>query len=337
LKGLLQSPREPPPFAGEKEVIESFNVLPWSQSTVWKGYGFRSLNQYGDINVESRPTEEVFGDFERGKAYINEALFYPISDHFLSIYSQLLDLVQEKGGKLILTWPVTVRNPLFDLSKPDHQNKAMYFQERLTEKSVDICCNPALFNLHVKFFFNTMEHTNRYGAMIRSVNLGQCLKRILQRNICNGMEFDEALEFTKSMERIYSAGADSFPNAGAVFYNTAKDDLNRIRKALAEYYRDNKRYPTSSGLDGLYTNYGRSGEDWIQGLAPGYIEALPRDPRYTSDGDKQYFYISNGADYKLISHLAEDCEIAAKLDPELVDPVRNCWAYGYWTEGAANW
>ena len=93
----------------------------------------------------------------------------------------------------------------------------------------------------------------------------------------------------------------------------------------------------SEGFDGLHTAWGKSGKDWIKGLVPNYLESLPRDPRKNDNPKEQYLYRSNGKDYKLIAHSPGDCRVVKKTHPERVDPKRNCWAYGYWTEGAKDW
>jgi len=72
-------------------------------------------------------------------------------------------------------------------------------------------------------------------------------------------------------------------------------------------------------------------------LAPKYIKALPRDPRHNERPDQQYFYQSNGKDFKIISHGNPDCELLRKRRPDMVDPMRDCNAVGLWTAGAKNW
>jgi hypothetical protein len=72
-------------------------------------------------------------------------------------------------------------------------------------------------------------------------------------------------------------------------------------------------------------------------LVPEYLEQLPRDPRGNDVPDQQYLYRSDGKDYKLISHSPEDYTFVRASRPELIDPVREGWAYGFWTEGAVGW
>lgn len=123
--------------------------------------------------------------------------------------------------------------------------------------------------------------------------------------------------------------------------NIEVQDLVKIVYALERYKQDHQSYPVSSSngqrWDGLLSAYGESREDWIRGLVPDYIEALPRDPRKLSDGRKQYIYKSNGANYKLIVHGATNCEEVKDRYPMLVDPARRCYSYGFWTKRASTW
>lgn len=119
-------------------------------------------------------------------------------------------------------------------------------------------------------------------------------------------------------------------------------DLDSLKKALDLYYSDYEAYPNSFGgagvWDGLYSCWGDSTPDWIAGLVSGgYIPRLPRDPRNHTVCGEQYIYRSDGVDYKLISHQPEDCNSVITVSPNLTDPSRICWAYGYYTDGARNW
>ncbi len=114
-------------------------------------------------------------------------------------------------------------------------------------------------------------------------------------------------------------------------------DLKLLSKVLKQYHAENASYPLSEGFDGFYTSWGKAGQNWISGLTPKYLYTLPREPKQSDDPRQQYLYRSNGKDYKLICHGVEDVHIVAQTHPKLIDPQRNTWAYGYWTQDAANW
>ncbi|MBM3111549.1 sulfatase-like hydrolase/transferase [Pseudomonas arcuscaelestis] len=141
-------------------------------------------------------------------------------------------------------------------------------------------------------------------------------------------------DFAKALE---NTGKAVF-TAPDYHYQQRKDDLLQIKNALEEYHKVNGKYPVSKGFDGLNSQWGKDSEEWISGLAPKYIPALPRDPALSTKSMPQYMYRSDGSDYKLLAHgNTLTCKLVARLSPELLDPLRNCWGFGYWTDGARAW
>jgi hypothetical protein len=120
-------------------------------------------------------------------------------------------------------------------------------------------------------------------------------------------------------------------------------DMSALHEAVERYHRDRGAFPLSAEGGAKWNGIARSGDpkQWIPGLAPAYIAALPRDPRENDNPYNQFVYKSDGADYKLLSLVPEDCSYAIKRHPALSDPARNlynqCYAYGYWTPGAVTW
>lgn len=140
------------------------------------------------------------------------------------------------------------------------------------------------------------------------------------------IDFERALKLTKKV---------TLDNPIATF-KQRKRDLDRIRAALEQYFQANGTYPISAGFDGIHSDWGRSAENWIPGLAPFLTAPLPRDPQLSTTALPQYLYWSNSVEYKLIAHgTPQSCAIALQLNPELVDPVRQCYAFGYWTQNAS--
>lgn len=111
-------------------------------------------------------------------------------------------------------------------------------------------------------------------------------------------------------------------------------DLTVIRNALNAYYADNGAYPVAevSVNDASHPPRDR----WIPGLVPKYLAVVPTDPRGLSAANHQYLYMSNGRDYKIIAHGAEDAAYGRKARPDLVDPLRPEHAFGFWSPGFAN-
>jgi len=113
--------------------------------------------------------------------------------------------------------------------------------------------------------------------------------------------------------------------------------LQMLRDALAKYYTDHQTYPVSLGFDGLRSTWGERSEEWIKGLVPIYLDALPDIPNFEANSKKQYLYNSNGKDYKLILHDDKIDEYIVQNLNSLIDPARKNAAYGYWTADAELW
>lgn len=134
-----------------------------------------------------------------------------------------------------------------------------------------------------------------------------------------------------------STGAVKLSNELDVFHQR-KSDLEAIKAALEAYYQANGKYPVSERFDGLHSIHGKDTAEWIAGLAPDFIPSLPLDPAHSTESMPQYIYVSDGRDYKVLAHgQTQSCVYAKNLDPELVDPVRDCWGFGYWTPAARSW
>ncbi|TVM17297.1 hypothetical protein DPQ33_08915 [Oceanidesulfovibrio indonesiensis] len=293
-------------------------------------YSYQWLNRQGEFIVDLPPTRRV-RNLQRGKDYPYGR--GSISDHFLSEYEKIQDLVSKHDGRLILTWPIMLRNPRFDLEKARDQAKVDAFVDDLKKCDIDILYPAALFQFGFHFFYDTESHANRKGAILRTVNLAACVSQDLHGQDW-GLDWDEALDVVKVEELAVAPllKQDKYPLFAMRYY-----DFRSIRKALQAYKEKYGSYPVSSGgWDGVKTLWGKEGKDWIPGLVPEFLPALPRDPRGNDNPTEQYLYKSDGIDYKLLAHRAEDSFAVRQVLPSLADPRREL-AYGIWTSGAAHW
>lgn len=124
----------------------------------------------------------------------------------------------------------------------------------------------------------------------------------------------------------FSCSADRYAHVVA--------DLTAIRNALNAYYADNGAYPV--GEVSLNDASHPPKDRWIPGLVPKYLQVVPTDPRGLPAASHQYLYMSDGRQYKIISHGSEDATYGRKARPDLVDPQRPTHAFGFWTPGFAN-
>jgi len=180
-----------------KVVLQKLQESFFSGEKRWNGYSYQSLDRYGDMIAGEEPIAYVQQLARDGVYYFHDG---PIADRFVRVYKKILDLVRKNDGKLILTWPVTMRNKFFDLRKEKYRQKIEDRTEQLAEKSIAIVCNPALFQFDVGFFFDTEFHLNRQGAVLRSENLALCLNRELLHHDNPDFTYDEAIERVQEQE-----------------------------------------------------------------------------------------------------------------------------------------
>lgn len=134
-------------------------------------------------------------------------------------------------------------------------------------------------------------------------------------------------------------------------------DMNQINKALEIYFSKNNKYPVPppaidssqiSGEVGCWNGYiaSKGGDNYIKEISD--IIKLPHDPLIKEvDGavicTPQYYYRSDGKDYKIISTGLEDFSYIQKNYPGLVTQIvlyGSAWTFrgvGYYTPGAALW
>lgn len=154
-----------------------------------------------------------------------------------------------------------------------------------------------------------------------------------------GSQMTAEISRDKDFQRaLVNSGKVKLSNAPLKLYAQRIADLNDIKVALEKYHQANGSYPISQGLDGFRSDWGRSAQDWIPGLAPAFIASLPRDPALSEQSVPQYLYQSNGVDFKLILHGdTVAASIAQIRNRYMLDPLRSSYSFGYWTTGGRNW
>lgn len=239
--------------------------------------------------------------------------------------------VEEQGATLLVTWPAMADIPSHSRANPRLIDQYKAFAAALNRSGLRMVCDPQDNFLPPEFFSDTVYHVNAWGAIERSIRLAQCLLR-------EQFAFDPAvLEHTVRSEIAVRDGREKLKAP----FEIALKQIRQLQGALEEYRDAHGAYPKSSndGLawDGLYSRWGQSTENWIGGLAPDYVSALPRDWRKSKRPDYQYLYRSNGRFYKIMNRRPPDCDLAKLIMPEFIDPSRDCWAYSGWVGIARTW
>lgn len=180
----------------QKEVVDTLQKIWSTRDDKWRGYSYKSLNCFGDVNV-ALPLE-----YHKDSTYLKQG--QEISSHFLKLYVKLEKLVRQHKGKLYLSYPVTMKNEKFDLTEMESRVRVKNLEKSLDAFDIKMYCNPALFNLDVEYFYNTNYHPNKYGALVRSENLAVCLNRLEDTDDKREMSFKEAIERTTKLQQKYT-------------------------------------------------------------------------------------------------------------------------------------
>jgi hypothetical protein len=307
----------------DAETIASYCSGVSSKEPGWQGYTYKSMNCYGDILVDRDTMQSILDLRDRGsRSYLVSS---DVSDEFFVDARRLSERLNNMGAKLYFTWPATIKNKNFDLHEAgSYFQSVLSLRKNLVDGRLNVICDPVDFNVDAEYFFNTDYHLNKKGAVLRSVKLSDCINDEVLGVVLSGQDVDTAVKQYLSSESDVALLRISH--------------LRELNEALRKYKLKFGNYPKSHLWDGLYTNWGHSKADWIDGLAPDFIDTLPRDPRNNAIGSQQYLYRSNGIDFKLLAHgVRDDCPVIKLKYPELIDPIRNCNAYGFWSEGAEKW
>jgi hypothetical protein len=247
---------------------------------------------------------------------------------------KLLELkksVEAQSARLLITWPAMADIKSHSRHDPSLIDEYRKFQTALNQTGLKMICDPANMFLPPAFFSDTVYHVNAWGALDRSIRLAKCLH---QENIgFPDMVMTHTIESQLPIRRTRKSMRAPF--------EVAQEEIGQLQAALQTYRTEHGAYPMSSrkgrDWDGLYSKWGQSTENWIDGLAPKYVSALPRDWRRSKSPDYQYLYRSNGRFYKIMNRRPPDCELARLIMPGFVDPSRDCWAYSAWVGIARTW
>lgn len=121
-------------------------------------------------------------------------------------------------------------------------------------------------------------------------------------------------------------------------------DLLAYKGAFEAFKAANGAYPAQSGVragDPVSAVVGRpsasKARNWVDDLVPKYLPMIAGDPRTADTEGRYYLFLTDGVDFKIVAHSPEDVACVTTRRPEMADPRRPTYAYGFWTPGAANW
>jgi hypothetical protein len=180
-KGLYYIENKSESYKDESTIVKEVNfVNDYGVPNKWRQYSHKSLNKSGNFNIDATPTDDLLRLYDEGIEYYD--INTEISSKFIKSFYKIQKLVDSHNGRLILTWPVTIKNKKFDLSQEKYINYTLSFKNRLKKEGINIQCNPASFNMDVDNFFDTIYHLNLRGANKNTSNLASCMKEIIHTN-----------------------------------------------------------------------------------------------------------------------------------------------------------
>lgn len=131
-----------------------------------------AYNSFGDIMIDSPST--LPKNFSN--AYFN--LTDLKETHFQQL-KNFADFLAKQNIKLIITYPVTIQNPEFDLAQQIDLNKLQALTNKIKEHGLNIIGIPELSNFEFKFSYNTLYHLNAEGSILRTLYFADMINSYL--------------------------------------------------------------------------------------------------------------------------------------------------------------
>ena len=128
---------------------------------------------------------------------------------------------------------------------------------------------------------------------------------------------------------------------GRARFATAQSDLRSINQAILMYYADNGKYPspTSSCTNGWCGWDQATGENFIPGLSPKYIQTIPQMPTVNANDDTYLYKSVDGATYQLMRYKSSGGGLpSVELNSNLsASPTFTTTGWGYKSSNLGNW
>jgi hypothetical protein len=158
------------PSNSQEDVIKTVEANSAVGALEWHGYSYKSMSSRGDILLISGPQPQIALTDD---SYTNGE----VSDFAIQQLKSLQAHLMDRGASLVLTWPVTMRNQLFDLSKRKDQMIVQSIKNRLSEEGLPIICDPDAFHFERRFFLEASYHINAEAAERRMEALAACMTK----------------------------------------------------------------------------------------------------------------------------------------------------------------
>jgi hypothetical protein len=174
-----QIPRDP-----EAKVLETVKKNSAGGIPVWRGYSYKSMDNYGDFFVKDGGPSFV------GPAYYTTGA---TTNYALDRLSDLRRKLNARGAKLLLTWPVSIKNPAFDLANTRDRDIVAQLKATLIASGFDVICSASDFQFDRSLFLNTTYHLGAFGSELRTEALAACLQNRPKDDVAAERRYNEKL------------------------------------------------------------------------------------------------------------------------------------------------
>lgn len=141
-----------------------------------KAYDTASLNIFCEFFIDAPPQPHMLEMKNSGVEYdIPEAL----SDDFVEKMTNATKDFEKKDITLFVTYPVSIKNKLFDTDNAEHIEKIQKIYDKISRSGIKTFGNAHKYNIDVSNFYDTTYHLNAKGATLRTLFLADDLLDML--------------------------------------------------------------------------------------------------------------------------------------------------------------
>ncbi len=130
--------------------------------------GGNAYNSFGDKIIDNESKLKL--DFSNRYFYLTD-----LKDFRFQQLKDFADFLAKQNIKLLLTYPVTIQNPEFDLTQKEHADRLQKLTDKIKEHGLDIIGIPKLSNFELIFSYDSIYHLNAEGAMLRTLYLADTI------------------------------------------------------------------------------------------------------------------------------------------------------------------
>lgn len=135
-------------------------------------YHAEGATPQGEFLVDEDTAPAVRELAARGFSYLGGA---PLSDYAARNLEALEEYARQSDLTLFFTYPVSIRNPLYDLTREEDRRRLALLTTSVAPPGGEWIGEPEFFNLDIRYFFDTHYHLNAEGSLLRTLYLADAL------------------------------------------------------------------------------------------------------------------------------------------------------------------